>query len=54
MRSPLVRAALALASASAWLTLLLAGRTAGGAIHLFLLAGLLLFPWRALAAQDPL
>jgi hypothetical protein len=54
MRSPLARAALALASVSAWLTLLLAGRTAGGAIHLLLLAGLLLFPWRALAAQHPL
>jgi hypothetical protein len=50
MRSPLARAALALAIFSAWLTLLLAGRTAGGAIHLLFLAALLLFPWRALAA----
>lgn len=47
MRSPLARAALALAAISAWLTLLLAGHTAGGAIHLFLLAGVGLFPWRA-------
>jgi hypothetical protein len=50
MRSPLARAALALASVSTWLTLLLAGHTAGGAIHLLLLAGLALFPWRAAAA----
>lgn len=46
----LLRAALAFASLSGWLTLLLLGVAAGGAVHLLLAAALALFPWRALRA----
>lgn len=49
MRSPTVRAALALLLFSGWMGLLFAGFAFGGAIHLLLLAALLLFPWKALA-----
>lgn len=48
--SPTARAALSLASLSAWLVLLFAGWTAGGAVHLLFAASLALFPWRALRA----
>jgi len=55
MRSPLtraltraiVRAAFALSLFSGWLALLFAGFAGGGAVHLLLLAALVLFPWRA-------
>lgn len=32
---------------SAWLILLFSGSTLGGAIHLLLVAGAVLFPWRS-------
>ena len=48
--SPTPRAALSLAALSAWLVLLFAGWTAGGAVHLLFAASLALFPWRALRA----
>lgn len=47
MRSPLTRAAFALSLFSGWLALLFAGFAGGGAVHLLLLAALVLFPWRA-------
>jgi hypothetical protein len=53
MRSPTVRAALALTLFSGWLALLFWGFAFGGAVHLLLAAGLALFPWRAAAAADP-
>jgi hypothetical protein len=48
--APTLRAALALASFSAWLALLFAGFAGGGAVHLLLLAALVLFPWKAAGA----
>lgn len=48
LANPTLRAALSLASLSAWLVLLFAGWTAGGAVHLLFAASLALFPWRAL------
>jgi hypothetical protein len=42
----LLRLYISLACLSAWLVLLLLGYAFGGAIHLALLAALLLFPWR--------
>ena len=42
-----LRAALACAALSAWLVLLFAGWTLGGAVYLLLVAALVLFPWRA-------
>ncbi|HEX9943930.1 MAG TPA: hypothetical protein VGG03_18105 [Thermoanaerobaculia bacterium] len=50
MRSPTARAALALLLFSSWLALLFAGFVFAGAVHLLLLAALILFPWRALKA----
>jgi hypothetical protein len=50
--TPTLRAALALASFSAWLALLFAGLAGGGAVHLLLLGALVLFPWKA-AAPPP-
>lgn len=49
MRSPFARAALALTLFSGWLALLFAGFAGGGAVHLLLLAAVVLFPWRAAA-----
>jgi hypothetical protein len=49
MRSPTVRAALALLLFTSWLALLFAGYVLGGGIHLLFLGALVLFPWRALA-----
>ena len=51
LASPTLRAALALASLSAWLVLQFAGWTGGGAVHLLFAASLALFPWRALRAD---
>jgi len=51
--SPFVRSAVALLLFSAWLALLFAGLMAGGAIHLLLLAALVLFPWKAAAPPPP-
>ena len=50
MRSPTLRAALALILLSCWLALLFAGFVLGGAVHLLLAAALVLFPWRAAAS----
>jgi hypothetical protein len=49
MRSPTLRAALALLLVSTWMGLLFAGVLLGGALHLLLPGAALLFPWRALA-----
>jgi hypothetical protein len=53
MRSPLIRAALALVLFSGWLALLFSGFALHGAVHLLLAAGLGLFPWRAAGASAP-
>jgi len=45
MRSPTVRAALALVLFSSWLALLFAGFILGGAVHFLFFAALGLFPW---------
>ena len=37
---------------AAWLVLLFLGVALGGAVHLLLVAGLALFPWRAEPAAD--
>jgi hypothetical protein len=50
MRSPTVRTILALLLFSSWLALLFAGFAFKGGVHLLLLAALVLFPWKALAA----
>lgn len=42
----MARLTLSVGLLSAWLILLLSGFALGGAIHLLLLASLLLFPWR--------
>jgi hypothetical protein len=47
MRSPTLRAALALALFSGWMALLFCGFALGGGVHLLLAAALVLFPWRA-------
>jgi hypothetical protein len=54
MRRPLARAVSALLLFSGWMALFFAGWTAGGALHLLLLAALALFPWGLLrgAASD--
>ena len=51
MRSPTVRAALALLLFSFWLALLFAGFALGGGVHLLLLAAVALFPWKAMREQ---
>lgn len=51
MRSPFARAALSTTLFSGWLGLLFAGFAGGGAVHLLLLAALVLFPWRAAAGH---
>ena len=48
MRSPLVRAALALLLFSGWLALLFSGFAFRGGVHLLLAAALAAFPWRSL------
>jgi hypothetical protein len=48
VRSPTLRAAVAIGLVSGWMTALFAGFAAGGAVHLALVAALLLFPWRLL------
>lgn len=42
----MARLTLSVATLSAWLILLLSGFALGGAIHLLLVASLILFPWR--------
>lgn len=55
--SPTVRAALSLAGLSAWVVALFVGWAGAGAVHLLLVAAVLLFPWRAArggtARHDP-
>ncbi len=51
MRSPVLRAALALLLFTSWLALLFAGSALKGGVHLLLLGALVLFPWRALAKE---
>lgn len=47
MRSPGLRAALALLLFSGWMALLFWGFAFRGGVHLLLAAGLGLFPWKA-------
>lgn len=47
MRSPILRAALALLLFSGWMALLFWGVALGGGAHLLLAGALGLFPWRA-------
>jgi hypothetical protein len=49
MRNTTLRALLGLILISAWLALLFSGLAFGGAIHLLLVAALVLFPWRKAA-----
>ncbi len=49
---PNLRMLLAGSCFSAWLVLLLSGHRFGGAIFLLFLAALVLFPWRAVTAED--
>lgn len=53
MRKPLARAAVALLLFSAWMALLFAGFALRGGVHLLLVGGLALFPWRAARASMP-
>ncbi len=53
MRSPVLRAALALLLLSTWMGLLFAGILMGGALHLLLPGAALLFPGGALAPRQP-
>jgi hypothetical protein len=48
LRSPTLRAALALLLFSGWLTLLFSGVALGGAVHLLLACAFAAFPWKAL------
>jgi hypothetical protein len=48
MRSPTVRAVLALLLFSSWFALLFAGFAFGGGVHVLLAGALALFPWKAL------
>jgi hypothetical protein len=48
VRSPTLRAALALVLVASWMVALFAGVAAGGAVHLALLAALAVFPWHVL------
>jgi hypothetical protein len=52
VRSPAIRAAVALALISGWMVALFSGLSGRGAIHLVLVAALAVFPWRALR-DDP-
>jgi hypothetical protein len=47
------RATLSFGLISLWLVLLLSGHAARGAVHLLLLAAIVLFPWRWLRADAP-
>ena len=47
MRSPLLRATLALLLFSGWMALLFWGFALGGGVHLLLAGSLGLFPWKA-------
>lgn len=49
---PTLRAALALLLFTGWLALLFMGFAAGGAVHLLLAGGLVLFPWKALTPSS--
>ncbi len=51
MKSPLLRAILAMLLFTAWLALLFAGLAAGAAVHLLLVGAVAVFPWRALRGQ---
>ena len=48
----MLRLVTSVALISGWLALLLLGWSAHGAVYLLLVAGLALFPWRALGAPD--
>lgn len=48
MRSPTLRAALAIGLVSGWMVALFVGFAGGGAVHLALLAALVIFPWQLL------
>ena len=52
MQASYWRALLSCLLLSSWLMLLFSGLALGGAVHLLLLASLLVFPWRALPASD--
>ncbi|HYX23694.1 MAG TPA: hypothetical protein VFC23_06030 [Thermoanaerobaculia bacterium] len=52
MRSATVRTLLALLLFSSWLALLFLGLALGGAVHLLLVGGLGLFPWRELRGLE--
>jgi hypothetical protein len=52
MRFPAVRAVVSLVLISSWLALLFSGFALRGAVHLFLVAALALFPWRAAAGPQ--
>lgn len=51
MRSPVLRAALALTLFSGWMALLFWGFALGGGVHLLLAGALGLFPWRAISSS---
>jgi hypothetical protein len=53
MRSPVLRAALALLLFSGWMALLFWGFALGGGVHLLLAGSLGLFPWKAVRALTP-
>ena len=53
MRSPVLRAALALTLFSGWMALLFWGFALGGGVHLLLAGALGLFPWWAARALTP-
>jgi len=48
--SPISRLAISAILFSAWMALLFFGWTPGGAVHLLLLASLVLFPWKVLGS----
>jgi len=52
MRSPILRAAVAIALVAGWMVALLSGLAAGGLVHLLLLVALAVFPWRVLLDGD--
>ena len=51
VRSPTLRAAVALALVSTWMVALFSGVAADGAVHLVLLAALAVFPWHVLRGE---
>jgi hypothetical protein len=53
MRFPAIRAVFALILISSWLALLFSGLAFRGAVHVFLIAALVLFPWRAALGPPP-